>query len=344
MSTQPSPTAGMNIAQRILHVGGRNNAAGYVEFGSTQAVEALVRQVLRDLPAQADVMVDMSPPATARDRWMYEQGRLAERDPRTHAAEQAQYGSISDRAERGLDAGWWKAEQAQGAQVDMAEVDALLSEYRAASLEWHPAPLQADTRKRYTAAHDAIRARLLAAAPRPPEPVPVSGLLHEFDQLLQQAERAERYLASTPLPVASDVYSALSHACDQARRFMAEALSSQAPAVEAEPQQAESKFQWPAAADVGRLHDMSPAGHLRIGFDSDNDVFVEVFNDEREAFASVEFCNPGGGGGGRSSRTRLALIALMVAMEADNAERPDLDWWARRGGKPEACGIKGTKP
>lgn len=47
----PSPTAGMNIAQRILHVGGRNNAAGYVEFGSIQAVEALVRQVLRDLPA-----------------------------------------------------------------------------------------------------------------------------------------------------------------------------------------------------------------------------------------------------------------------------------------------------
>lgn len=45
-----SPTAGMNIAQRILHVGGRNNAAGYVEFGSIQAVEALVRQVLRDLP------------------------------------------------------------------------------------------------------------------------------------------------------------------------------------------------------------------------------------------------------------------------------------------------------
>lgn len=44
----PSPTAGMNIAQRILHVGGRNNDAGYVEFGSIQAVEALVRQVLRD--------------------------------------------------------------------------------------------------------------------------------------------------------------------------------------------------------------------------------------------------------------------------------------------------------
>ena len=40
--------------------------------------------------AQAEVMVDMTPPATARDKWMYEQGRLAERDPRTHVIEQAQ--------------------------------------------------------------------------------------------------------------------------------------------------------------------------------------------------------------------------------------------------------------
>jgi hypothetical protein len=36
------------------------------------------------------LMVDMVPPATARDRWMYEQGRLAERDPRSHTAPQAQ--------------------------------------------------------------------------------------------------------------------------------------------------------------------------------------------------------------------------------------------------------------
>lgn len=35
------------------------------------------------------VVVDMVPPATARDRWMYEQGRLAERDARTHAIEAA---------------------------------------------------------------------------------------------------------------------------------------------------------------------------------------------------------------------------------------------------------------
>lgn len=57
---EPSPTAGMSIAQRILHVGGRNNAAGYVEFGSTQAVEALVKHVLRDLhpspAAQGDAL------------------------------------------------------------------------------------------------------------------------------------------------------------------------------------------------------------------------------------------------------------------------------------------------
>lgn len=45
---EPSPTTGMNVAQRILHVGGRNNAAGYVEFGSIQAVEALIQHALRD--------------------------------------------------------------------------------------------------------------------------------------------------------------------------------------------------------------------------------------------------------------------------------------------------------
>lgn len=49
-----SPTAGMNIVQRILHVGGRNNAAGYVEFGSIDAVNALVCHVLRDLPLKRE--------------------------------------------------------------------------------------------------------------------------------------------------------------------------------------------------------------------------------------------------------------------------------------------------
>lgn len=50
---EPSPTAGMNLGERILHVGGRENAAGYIEFGSVAAVRALVLQVLRDLPARA---------------------------------------------------------------------------------------------------------------------------------------------------------------------------------------------------------------------------------------------------------------------------------------------------
>lgn len=64
---EPSPTAGMNIAQRILHVGGRNNAAGYIEFGSIQAVEALVRQVLRDLPKPAPASQPWCPSAAQLD-------------------------------------------------------------------------------------------------------------------------------------------------------------------------------------------------------------------------------------------------------------------------------------
>lgn len=90
-----------------------------------------------------------------------------------------------------------------------------------------------------------------------------------------------------------------------------------------------ARVTWPQGRDVGRLEDMGQ-GHMRVGLDSDNDVYVEVFCGERST--SVEFCNPGGGGGGQSSRTRIALIALMVAIEADNAERPSRDFWARRNG------------
>lgn len=46
-----SPTRGMNLGQRIAHVGGRENAQGYIEFGSPMAVDALIQQVLRDLTA-----------------------------------------------------------------------------------------------------------------------------------------------------------------------------------------------------------------------------------------------------------------------------------------------------
>lgn len=45
-----SPTAGMNLGARVEHVGGRRNAAGYIEFGSMMAVDALIRHIIRDLP------------------------------------------------------------------------------------------------------------------------------------------------------------------------------------------------------------------------------------------------------------------------------------------------------
>lgn len=81
------------------------------------------------------------------------------------------------------------------------------------------------------------------------------------------------------------------------------------------------RIQWPTERAAGRAEDMGE-GYLRLLLDSDNDVCVAVWDGKRSA--SVEFCNPGSGGGGRSSRTRMALIALMVAIEADNAERPEL--------------------
>ncbi len=45
-----SATAGMNLGARVEHVGGRRNAAGYIEFGSMMAVDALIRHIIRDLP------------------------------------------------------------------------------------------------------------------------------------------------------------------------------------------------------------------------------------------------------------------------------------------------------
>lgn len=86
-------------------------------------------------------------------------------------------------------------------------------------------------------------------------------------------------------------------------------------------------MKWPAARDVGRIGDMSPDAHIRVGLDNDNDVYVSITNGSNSA--DVEFCTAFTGGG-RSSRTRLALIELMRAMEADNAQLPALDWWAQR--------------
>lgn len=51
-----------------------------------QAAMHYVINLLAATPAADAPMVDMTPPATSRDRWMYEQGRLAERDARTHGS------------------------------------------------------------------------------------------------------------------------------------------------------------------------------------------------------------------------------------------------------------------
>ncbi|MGW8422959.1 hypothetical protein [Comamonas sp. HJ-2] len=112
------------------------------------------------------------------------------------------------------------------------------------------------------------------------------------------------------------------------------ALWDSAPQAQADARDAE--ITWPKARDVGRIGDMSQVAHIRVGFDSDNDVFVSVWDEN--GGGSIEFCNPGGGGGGQSSRTRTALIALMVAMEADNAEKPSRDWWAQRAAIAAAKG------
>ena len=50
-----SATKGMTLAERIVHVGGRENAQGYIEFGSPMAVKALIDHVLRDAVPSHDL-------------------------------------------------------------------------------------------------------------------------------------------------------------------------------------------------------------------------------------------------------------------------------------------------
>lgn len=45
----PSPTSGMNIGERIAHVGGRTREDHCIEFGSVLAVSLLMDHVARDL-------------------------------------------------------------------------------------------------------------------------------------------------------------------------------------------------------------------------------------------------------------------------------------------------------
>ena len=76
------------------------------------------------------------------------------------------------------------------------------------------------------------------------------------------------------------------------------------------------------------MGDMAPLGksHMRIVLDCDNDVCVEIWDDEHNdgQRAAIEFC--AGVGGGQSPKTREALIAVMIAMEADNLEYPRKQW------------------
>jgi len=51
----PSPTSGMNVGQRIAHVGGRTREDHCVEFGSVLAVTLLMDHVARDLAGDQPV-------------------------------------------------------------------------------------------------------------------------------------------------------------------------------------------------------------------------------------------------------------------------------------------------
>jgi len=51
-----SATEGMTLGERIEHVGGRTNAAGYIEFGSVMAVDAFARHLLRDAAAAKEAV------------------------------------------------------------------------------------------------------------------------------------------------------------------------------------------------------------------------------------------------------------------------------------------------
>lgn len=88
--------------------------------------------------------------------------------------------------------------------------------------------------------------------------------------------------------------------------------------------EAEQPFVFSKSDMVTRYEDMSSTGFMRLFRQDDGDIVVALFKEEsgrRAKACDVEFCEPGSGGG-RSSHTRKALMALMVAMEKDNEERP----------------------
>ncbi|RTL42961.1 MAG: hypothetical protein EKK53_11200 [Burkholderiales bacterium] len=83
--------------------------------------------------------------------------------------------------------------------------------------------------------------------------------------------------------------------------------------------------------EAERFEDMSQRGRLRVIQQDDGDMIVYVIEDPNSpnggASAGVEFCTSGG----KSPKTRAALLALMVAMGEENAERPHCHRRGERG-------------
>jgi hypothetical protein len=73
----------LDLALEALRLYQRTLAPTATQIKGEEAITAIKQA--RSAPEEP-LMVDIHPPATQRDRWMYEQGRLAERDPRSHAA------------------------------------------------------------------------------------------------------------------------------------------------------------------------------------------------------------------------------------------------------------------
>ena len=74
-----------------------------------------------------------------------------------------------------------------------------------------------------------------------------------------------------------------------------------------------------------RREDMSQRGELHILIQDDGDIIVSCLGVEPNGTlyqeSHVEFCTPVSGGG-RSPKVREALLALMNAIDQDNAENP----------------------
>lgn len=87
-----------------------------------------------------------------------------------------------------------------------------------------------------------------------------------------------------------------------------------------------------AAQEVARIGDMDQRHALRVGFDGDGDIYLST---TAPPGSGVEFCTTGTGGG-KSPNTYNALVALMVAIEADNQQDPKRDWIAKRNAPRES--------